>query len=143
MPISTYRGILSPRAESRPGICRRASPTDDGARIELSTFEAHLSHSELSPISRQCVLWPGVQSNCSRSPADRRQIHARGTSKELPQFVQLWLPNDHTGGTRAAKPAPRASIADNDLAVGRVVDAVSHSAFETVADRRGRSELFT
>ena len=56
-------------------------------------------------------------------------VRARGTSKELPQFVQLWLPNDHTGGTRAAKPAPRASVADNDLAVGRVVDAVSHSAY--------------
>jgi hypothetical protein len=56
-------------------------------------------------------------------------VSARGTSKELPQFVQLWLPNDHTGGTRAGKPAPRASVADNDLAVGRVVDAVSHSAY--------------
>jgi DNA-binding beta-propeller fold protein YncE len=56
-------------------------------------------------------------------------VRARGTSKELPQFVQLWLPNDHTGGTRAGKPAPRASVADNDLAVGRVVDAVSHSAY--------------
>jgi hypothetical protein len=41
----------------------------------------------------------------------------------------LWLPNDHTGGTRAGKPTPRASVADNDLAVGRVVDAVSHSSY--------------
>jgi DNA-binding beta-propeller fold protein YncE len=56
-------------------------------------------------------------------------VKARGTSKELPQFVQLWLPNDHTGGTRAGKPTPRASVADNDLAVGRIVEAVSHSAY--------------
>jgi hypothetical protein len=56
-------------------------------------------------------------------------VKARGTSKELPQFVQLWLPNDHTGGTRAGKPTPRASVADNDLAVGRIVDAVSHSSY--------------
>jgi DNA-binding beta-propeller fold protein YncE len=56
-------------------------------------------------------------------------VKARGRSKELPQFVQLWLPNDHTGGTRVGKPAPRASVADNDLAVGRVVDAVSHSPY--------------
>ena len=56
-------------------------------------------------------------------------VKARGTAKELPQFVQLWLPNDHTGGTRAGKPAPRASVADNDLAVGRIVDAVSHSPY--------------
>jgi len=56
-------------------------------------------------------------------------VKARGSAKELPQFIQLWLPNDHTGGTRAGKPAPRASVADNDLAVGRVVDVVSHSPY--------------
>jgi DNA-binding beta-propeller fold protein YncE len=56
-------------------------------------------------------------------------VKARGSANELPQFIQLWLPNDHTGGTRVGKPAPRASVADNDLAVGRVVDAVSHSAY--------------
>jgi DNA-binding beta-propeller fold protein YncE len=56
-------------------------------------------------------------------------VNARGTSKELPQFILVWLPNDHTGGTRVGKPAPRASVADNDLAVGRVVDAVSHSPY--------------
>ena len=36
MAISPYRGILSPRTESRPEICRRASPTGDGARIEAA-----------------------------------------------------------------------------------------------------------
>jgi DNA-binding beta-propeller fold protein YncE len=56
-------------------------------------------------------------------------VKARGSAKELPQFVQLYLPNDHTGGTRAGRPAPRASVADNDLAVGRVVEAVSHSPY--------------
>jgi DNA-binding beta-propeller fold protein YncE len=56
-------------------------------------------------------------------------VRARGSAKELPQFIQLWLPNDHTGGTRVGKPAPRASVADNDLAVGRVADAVSHSPY--------------
>jgi hypothetical protein len=56
-------------------------------------------------------------------------VTARGSAKALPQFIQLYLPNDHTGGTRAGKPAPRASVADNDLAVGRVVDAVSHSPY--------------
>lgn len=56
-------------------------------------------------------------------------VKARGSTKELPQFILLYLPNDHTGGTRAGKPTPRASVADNDLAVGRVVDAVSHSPY--------------
>jgi DNA-binding beta-propeller fold protein YncE len=56
-------------------------------------------------------------------------VKAKGTAKELPQFTLLYLPDDHTGGTRPGKPTPNASVADNDLALGRVVDAVSHSAY--------------
>jgi DNA-binding beta-propeller fold protein YncE len=47
----------------------------------------------------------------------------------MPNFVMLRLPDDHTGGTRPGGPTPKASIADNDLAVGRAVDAISHSPF--------------
>lgn len=60
-------------------------------------------------------------------------VHARdaheGPEFELPSFVLLYLPDDHTGGTRPNFPRPEASVADNDLALGRVVDAVSHSAY--------------
>ncbi|HUC27964.1 MAG TPA: bifunctional YncE family protein/alkaline phosphatase family protein [Candidatus Acidoferrum sp.] len=52
-----------------------------------------------------------------------------GPDFELPSFVLLYLPDDHTGGTRPDKPRPAASVADNDLALGRVVDAVSHSPY--------------
>jgi YVTN family beta-propeller protein len=47
----------------------------------------------------------------------------------MPNFVLLRLPNDHTSGTRPGGPTPRASVADNDLAVGRAVEAISHSPF--------------
>jgi DNA-binding beta-propeller fold protein YncE len=47
----------------------------------------------------------------------------------MPEFVMLRLPNDHTAGTTAGKPTPKASVADNDLAVGRAVDAISHSPY--------------
>ncbi len=52
-----------------------------------------------------------------------------GKSSELPAFVLLYLPDDHTHGTTPGKPSPAASVADNDLAVGRVVEAVSHSPY--------------
>lgn len=48
---------------------------------------------------------------------------------ELPRFIVLRLPNDHTSGTRIGKPTPTAYVADNDLALGRVVEAVSKSKF--------------
>ena len=47
----------------------------------------------------------------------------------MPDFVLLRLPNDHTYGTRPGGPTPKSSVADNDLAVGRAVDAISHSPF--------------
>ena len=47
----------------------------------------------------------------------------------MPNFIQLRLPNDHTEGTRVGGPTPKSSIADNDLAIGRAVEAISHSAF--------------
>ncbi len=47
----------------------------------------------------------------------------------MPDFIQLRLPNDHTAGTRPGMPRPSASVADNDLAVGRAVEAVSHTAY--------------
>ncbi len=52
-----------------------------------------------------------------------------GAGEQLPQFVLLRLPDDHTAGTRPGSPTPNASVADNDLAVGRVVEAVSNSPY--------------
>jgi DNA-binding beta-propeller fold protein YncE len=58
-----------------------------------------------------------------------RARKANTRAQELPSYVLLRLPNDHTSGTRPGFPTPSASVADNDLAVGRVVDAVSHSPY--------------
>jgi len=52
-----------------------------------------------------------------------------GAEFELPSFVLLYLPDDHTGGTRPNRARPAANVADNDLALGRVADAVSHSPY--------------
>ncbi len=49
----------------------------------------------------------------------------------LPNLVILWLPNDHTSATKAGSPTPEAQVADNDLAMGQIVEAVSHSKFWT------------
>jgi YVTN family beta-propeller protein len=46
-----------------------------------------------------------------------------------PQLMIVALPNDHTAGTNPRFPAPESMIADNDLALGRIVDAVTHSRF--------------
>jgi YVTN family beta-propeller protein len=47
----------------------------------------------------------------------------------MPQFIVMRLPNDHTSGTKPGKPTPTAYVADNDLALGRVVEGISKSSF--------------
>jgi hypothetical protein len=53
-------------------------------------------------------------------------MKARG---QFPNLTIIYLPQDHTHGTNPGTPTPAAMVADNDLAVGRVVDAISHSSF--------------
>jgi len=48
---------------------------------------------------------------------------------EMPTLEIMRLPNDHTEGARAGRPTPRAHFADNDLALGRVVEALSRTPF--------------
>lgn len=48
---------------------------------------------------------------------------------QLPELMIMALPNDHTGGTRPGLPTPRAMVADNDLALGQIIEALSKSKF--------------
>jgi DNA-binding beta-propeller fold protein YncE len=57
------------------------------------------------------------------------QARKTGKGEQLPNLVIMHLPGDHTGGTRPGKATPSASVADNDLAVGRIAEAVSHSPY--------------
>ena len=47
----------------------------------------------------------------------------------LPNFMLMLLPNDHTTGVNEGYPTPSAAVADNDLALGQIVEAVSKSKF--------------
>jgi YVTN family beta-propeller protein len=48
---------------------------------------------------------------------------------QFPNFTIICLPNDHTSGTKPRYPTPAAQVADNDLAFGRIVGALSRSPF--------------
>ena len=48
---------------------------------------------------------------------------------QLPELMMMALPCDHTGGTREGLPTPRAMVADNDLALGQIIEAISKSRF--------------
>jgi YVTN family beta-propeller protein len=52
-----------------------------------------------------------------------------GTADRLPNLSMIRLPNDHTDGIAARKPTPQFYVADNDYAIGLMVEAVSNSPY--------------
>jgi YVTN family beta-propeller protein len=58
-----------------------------------------------------------------------KDLKKREADGDLPNLTIMWLPDDHTSATKAGSPTPAAQVADNDLAFGRIVEAVSHSSF--------------
>ncbi|HTU71724.1 MAG TPA: hypothetical protein VMF11_15585 [Candidatus Baltobacteraceae bacterium] len=64
-----------------------------------------------------------------RVDAWKREFEGYVRSGNLPTLEIMWLPNDHTYGTRPGKLTPQSYAAQNDHALGRVVDAVSHSRY--------------
>ncbi|HKI87582.1 MAG TPA: bifunctional YncE family protein/alkaline phosphatase family protein, partial [Draconibacterium sp.] len=84
------------------------------------------------------ILAPGYPGYDSHDITD--QIRAKAFISELkkfekergdhfPDLIVMALPDDHTGGTAPGLPTPRAMVADNDLALGKIIDALSHSRF--------------
>jgi YVTN family beta-propeller protein len=58
-----------------------------------------------------------------------RHLKAWESQGTMPNLVMIQLPSDHTEGTTPGFSTPKACFADNDLAVGKVVEGISHSKF--------------
>lgn len=80
------------------------------------------------------VGFPGKVQDVYRAQEFIKELAQFEKNDSLPNLMMMLLPNDHTTGTREGYPTPRAAVADNDLALGRIVEAMSHSKFwpETV-----------
>ena len=58
-----------------------------------------------------------------------KDVDAYNKAGYFPNLTILYLPQDHTSGTTPGEPTPRATVADNDLALGRCVEALTKSKF--------------
>ena len=79
-----------------------------------------------------CPGFPGWNlqlSDAMRIKVFLKEFAAYDRAGNLPAFVLLYLPQDHTAGTKPTVPTPRAMVADNDLATGQAVEAISHSRY--------------
>jgi len=60
---------------------------------------------------------------------DELNTYDKMEGDQLPELIVMALSNDHTTGTRPGLPTPRAFVADNDLALGQIIEAISKSRF--------------
>lgn len=65
----------------------------------------------------------------SRMSAWKREFAEMVKQKKMPNLMLVRLGRDHTSGTTAGQYSPRACVADNDYAVGQLVEAISKSPF--------------
>jgi YVTN family beta-propeller protein len=95
-----------------------------------ATFTSHWRETSLLGITDD--KYPGYDTNVSdfvRETEWAREFAQYVKNDNLPTFEIIRLPNDHTAYTSKGKLTPAAMVAQNDLAFGRIVDAVSHSQF--------------
>ena len=71
----------------------------------------------------------GKRRDYLRADAFIDELHEAEKSGDWPNYMVMSLGEDHTVGLSAGQPTPWAAVASNDLALGKIVDAVSHSKF--------------
>jgi len=119
------------KTETRPREAKFTEIFEDhrnqGGKI---TFEHDLQIENLRRYS--CPDSPGWQMripDAIRADVFLKEFTDYEKRGDWPNLVIIYLPNDHTSGTRPGGPTPRAQVADNDLAVGRIVERISQSRF--------------
>jgi len=83
---------------------------------------------ELRPyIHPNYVYWPLLQSDQERADLFTGEYARMSRENRVPNLMIMSLPSDHTEGRNPNYPKPQCMVADNDLALGRIVEAVSKS----------------
>lgn len=80
-------------------------------------------------VAPQYTGWDLGYSDVDRVKDWDKEFTAYEQDGKLPQFQTIKLPNDHTEGTARGALTPRAFVAENDLAVGMLVERISHSKY--------------
>ena len=107
-------------------FCAVKSVDDGGDPAQLTTPELKGDYGSVIPSLNAISDPQSAPFDLSIPDVYREQIWKQDFEKNGPSdFQMLWLSSDHTGGPST----PRAAVADGDLAVGKVVDEISHSKY--------------
>jgi YVTN family beta-propeller protein len=80
-------------------------------------------------LNTQTVGWDMDIPDAFRAAQFIKELREYERSGKFPNLIIICLPDDHTSGTKAGSPTPAAQVADNDLAFGQIVEAISRSPF--------------
>jgi DNA-binding beta-propeller fold protein YncE len=110
--VKSWLDVWNDRVSGKHAIQRRA-----GTRI-----------ASLRPyVHPEVFCWPLLQSDQERADLFIAEFRKFSRANRVPNLMFLTLPCDHTEGRNPGFPKPQCMVADNDLALGRVVEAVSKS----------------
>ncbi len=91
------------------------------------------THSDIPSLDRILVReypgWTEEIPDVVKADVVREHLREWESKGQMPDLVMMVLPNDHTQGTSADWCTPKACVADNDLALGQIVEGLSHSTF--------------
>ena len=92
--------------------------------------EANTENAALRPfLCKSFIGFPSIISDQYRADQFLKELSGWESNDGMPNLSIMLLPNNHTSGTSPSMPTPRAMIADNDLALGRIVEAIAKSKF--------------
>ena len=122
-----------PNARARLMAMYRDSTRYSSALARTTLKGMYNTHSEIPSLDKILVReypgWTQEVPDVVKADVLIEHLKAWEQSKQMPQLTLMILPNDHTQGTSAGWCTPRACVADNDLALGKIVEALSHSSF--------------
>lgn len=115
-----------PKAKGKPGFidCYRDYVAKTG-RVEIrATAAIRTLEPHICPTVTGFPLLVCDQYRADQFLAEFREFERRD---QVPHLMMMLLPCDHTSATKPGMPTPAAAVADNDLALGRIIEAISHS----------------
>jgi YVTN family beta-propeller protein len=120
-------------AAARAGLTLRNYGEFVGVAAEMEPTVLSLSEGmEGALAGNTCPFYPGFDLDVldnARVDIFLKEFRGFVKKKVMPSLTILRLGNDHTAGTKKGERTPRAMVAENDVALGRLVEAISHSPF--------------
>ena len=102
-----------------------------GERAETDSGPGGTTHTKLSGLDSITVpSYPAFRleiRDTTRARLFADSVASWDRQGRFPDLVFLWLPRDHTYGRDGGRPTPRSMVADNDLALGQVIERLSSS----------------